>query len=142
MRTNLLKSTFLSSLFIGIFMTGFAQNPQARPTVNPETNAKTQTKKMKEVISFDDKQEKKVYELNLDHAKKRNELIKTRESNRGNMREKMDKLRAEYDAELKTILNKEQFKTYLKEKENLQRRPTTRQGQNRPQRLNQGGGGR
>ncbi len=142
MRTNLLKSTILSSLFIGIFMTGFAQNPQARPTVNPETNAKTQTKKMKEVISFDDKQEKKVYELNLDHAKKRNELIKTRESNRGQMRTKMDKLRAEYDAELKTILNKEQFKTYLKEKENLQRRPTTRQGQNRPQRLNQSGGGR
>lgn len=142
MRTNLLKSTILSSLFIGIFMTGFAQNPQARPTVNPETNAKTQTKKMKEVISFDDKQEKKVYELNLDHAKKRNELIKTRESNRGQMRAKMDKLRAEYDAELKTILNKEQFKTYLKEKENLQRRPATRQGQNRPQRLNQSGVGK
>jgi len=97
---------------------------------------------MKEVISFDEKQEKKVYELNLDHAKKRNELIKTRESNRGSMREKMDDLRTEYDKELKAILNSKQFKTYLDEKENLQRRPSTRRGQNRPQRLNQSGGGK
>ncbi len=140
MRANLLKSALLSTLFVGIFMTGFTQNPQARPDVNPETSAKAQTKKMKEAISFDEKQEKKVYELNLDHAKKRNDLIKARESNRGQMREKMDNLRAEYDKELKTILNKEQFKTYLKEKENLQRRPTSRQGQNRPQRLNKAGG--
>lgn len=119
-----LKTAFLSILLLGITATGFTQNQQTRPEQDPETIAKTQTSQMKKILTLDAAQEKKVYDLNLVNAKKRVELRKAKESNpQGNSKEQMAALRTEYDKTLKSILTAEQYKKYLAEKENAQKKP-------------------
>lgn len=119
-----LKTAFLSFLLLGITATGFTQNQQTRPEQDSETIAKNQTSQMKKSLTLDAAQEKKVYDLNLDHAKKRVELRKARETNpQGNMKEQMSALRTEYDKNLKSILTEEQYKKYVAGKENSQKKP-------------------
>lgn len=130
-------------LLIGITATGFSQNQQTRPEQDPETVAKNQTGQMKKNLALDAAQEKKVYELNLNHAKKRAEIKKERETNpSGNTKEKMDALRADYDKNLKSVLNEAQYKKYLEGKENAPKKPAnTKAGQKeRPVGAKQGAG--
>jgi Spy/CpxP family protein refolding chaperone len=85
---------------------------------DPEAMAKRQTEQIKEAVGLDAKQEKQVYDLNLETGKKMRTL---REENQGagfeGMREKMGELRAEQDKKMKEILTDAQWKKYEKYQE-------------------------
>lgn len=85
---------------------------------DPEEMAKRQTEQIKEAVGLDAKQEKQVYDLNLETGKKMRAL---REKNQGGgfegMREKMAELRAEQDKQMKEILTEAQWEKYQKYQE-------------------------
>ncbi|MBW6537299.1 MAG: DUF4890 domain-containing protein [Mariniphaga sp.] len=97
--------------------------------LDPEEMAKRQTEQIKEAVGLDKKQEKQVYNLNLETGKKMRTL---REENQGGgfegMREKMGELRAEQDKKMKEILTAAQWKKY----EKYQEERRSQRGQGRP----------
>lgn len=104
--------TMLMSLML-IAMVGLAQPGQR--SMNPEEMAKRQTAQIKEAVGLDEKQEKQVYELNLETGKKMRAL---REEMQGGapdgMREKMREIREGQDEKMKEILSEDQWKKYEK----------------------------
>jgi hypothetical protein len=120
-----MKKIIFSLAVLFLALPGFSQQP------DPESRAKDLTKKMKEIIQFSDEQVKSVYDLNLDFVKKRREVFQNRTEDREAKKAKMTQINAEYDASLKKILNEDQFKKYLEEKENIKAR-RERQGQGSP----------
>jgi periplasmic protein CpxP/Spy len=85
---------------------------------DPEEMAKRQTEQIKEAVGLDEKQEKQVYDLNLETGKKMRAL---REENQGGgfegMREKLAELRVEQDKKMKEILTEDQWEKYQKYQE-------------------------
>jgi len=85
---------------------------------DPEKMAKRQTEQIKEAVGLDEKQEKQVYDLNLETGKKMRAL---REENQGGdfegMREKLTELRVEQDKKMKEILTGDQWEKYQKYQE-------------------------
>lgn len=85
---------------------------------DPEEMAKRQTEQIKEAVGLDEKQEKQVYDLNLETGKKMRAL---REENQGGdfdgMREKLTELRVEQDKKMKEILTGDQWEKYQKYQE-------------------------
>lgn len=104
----------MSFLLVSIF--GMAQPGQRN--MDPEEMAKSQTAQIKEAVGLDEKQEKQVYEINLESGKKMRTL---RDNNQGGgfegMREKMTELRAEQDKKMKAVLTEAQWEKYLKYQE-------------------------
>ena len=93
---------------------------------SPEDMAARQTDQMTKKLNLDEAQTAKVKEINLTYAKK---MLETRENNRGDrqaMREAITPIQEEKNAELKTILTEEQYKSY---EEMLAKRGGRRGGQ-------------
>lgn len=101
-----------------VLVTMVAKAQPGERNVNPEEMAKRQTEQIKEAVGLDAKQEKQVYDLNLEAGKKMREL---REKNQGGgfegMREKMQEIRAEQDKKMKEILSEAQWEKYQKYQE-------------------------
>lgn len=101
-----------------VLVTMVAKAQPGQRNVNPEEMAKRQTEQIKEAVGLDAKQEKQVYELNLETGKKMREL---REQNQGGgfegMREKMQEIRADQDKKMQEILSEAQWKKYQKYQE-------------------------
>ena len=105
----------------------FAQPGQRN--ADPEEMAKRQTEQIKEAVGLDAKQEKQVYELNLESSKKMRAMReKMQGSGFDGMREKMQEVRTEQDKKMKEILSDTQWKKYEKHQE--ERR--SQRGQGRP----------
>jgi periplasmic protein CpxP/Spy len=85
--------------------------------MNPEDMAKRQTAQLKEAVGLDAKQEKQVYDLNLETSKKMQTMREAQGGNFEGMREKMTEMRAEQDKKMKTILTDAQWKKYEKYQE-------------------------
>jgi periplasmic protein CpxP/Spy len=106
---------------------GFAQPGQRN--MNPEDMAKRQTEQIKEAVGLDEKQEKQVYDLQLETSKKMREM---RDETQGGgfegMREKMAELRTEQDKKMKAILTAGQLKKYEKYQEERRSRWNDRRG--------------
>ncbi len=115
----------MSLMLIGVL--GFAQPGQRN--MNPEDMAKRQTEQIKEAVGLDDKQEKQVYELNLESGKKmRTMRDEMQGGNSDGMREKMTELRTEQDKKMKAILTADQWKKYEKYQEERRARWNDRRG--------------
>lgn len=116
----------LMSLML-IVVIGFAQPDQRN--INPEEMAKRQTEQIKEAVGLDAKQEKQVYELNLESGKKMRTM---RDEMQGGgfegMREKMTEIRTEQDKKMKAILTADQWKKYEKYQEERRARFNNRRG--------------
>lgn len=101
-----------------LLVTVLATAQPGQRNVNPEEMAKRQTERIKEAVGLDTKQEKQVYDLNLETGKKMRAL---RDENQGSgfegMREKMQEIRAEQDKKMKEILSEAQWKKYQKYQE-------------------------
>jgi periplasmic protein CpxP/Spy len=98
-----------------VALTGFAQPGQRN--MDPEDMAKRQTAQIKEAVGLDAKQEKQVYDLNLESGKKMQAMRESQGGNFEAMREKMTEMRAEQDKKMKTILTAAQWKKYEKYQE-------------------------
>ena len=105
------KITFVLLALMIVVTSGIAQ-PRPR-NISPEDMAKRSTEQIKEAVNLNEKQEKQVFELNLETGKKMREM---REETQGGgfeaMREKMGEVRAEQDKKMKEILTADQWKKY------------------------------
>jgi periplasmic protein CpxP/Spy len=110
-----------------IAMTGLAQPGQRN--MNPEDMAKQQTAGIKEAVGLNAKQEKQVYDLNLESSKKM-QAMRSEMQGGGfeGMREKMAEEREEQDKKMKAILTDAQWKKYEKYREEQR----AQRGQGRP----------
>lgn len=89
-------------------ITAFAQRPNANAT--PEERAKTQTASLTESLTLSEEQQKQVYTLNLDRAKKMQEMRNSQNGDRTQMRESMEN----FNKELTKVLTPEQQEKYKK----------------------------
>ena len=106
----------LALLFIAVFIgTVMVKAQPGGGMMNPEERAKSQTERIKEAVSLNADQEKKVYELNLESGKKMQEMFS---QNQGGgmegMREQMQASREEQNKKLKEILSADQWTKYEK----------------------------
>ncbi len=116
---------FMSVMLVAVV--SFAQPGQRN--VNPEEMAKRQTEQIKEAVGLDAKQEKQVYEVNLESGKKMRAMReKMQGSGFDGMREKMQEIRTEQDKKMKEILSDAQWKKY----EKYQEERRSQMGQGRP----------
>ena len=120
------KSFILVAFMLSVFLVN-AQPGQRN--MSPEEMAKRQTAQIKEAVGLNEKQEKQVYELNLETSKKMRAM---REQSQGGgfegMREKMTEMRAEQDKKMKAILSDAQWKKYEKYQEERRSRMNSGQG--------------
>lgn len=87
--------------------------------MSPEQRAEQQTTVMKDSLSLSTKQLEKVKEINLKYANKMKAARDAnQEADREQMRATMDTIHSEHNAELKTVLTKEQYDQWLKVQEN------------------------
>lgn len=94
-------------------ITVYAQRDNARQTA--EARAENQTKSLTESLSLTEEQQKQVYTLNLDRAKKMDEMRNAQDADRSKMRESMEA----FNTELQKVLTpeqKEKYKTVLEER--------------------------
>ncbi|WP_149244516.1 hypothetical protein [Dyadobacter sp. 32] len=89
-------------------ITAFAQRPDANAT--PEERAKNQTASLTESLTLSEEQQKQVYTLNLDRAKKMQEMRNSQNADRTQMRESMEN----FNKELAKVLTPEQQEKYKK----------------------------
>lgn len=99
----------LMTLFIAFMISGFAfgQNTNQRAQRTPEEIAKASSDRLTQRLQLNSEQQKEVYSLNLEQAKKAEER---RELNRSRM-EELRKEREAQQEKLKSILTPEQLKT-------------------------------
>ncbi|CAN5270648.1 hypothetical protein BH09BAC1_BH09BAC1_20160 [soil metagenome] len=101
----------------GTMNTAFAQEKtKQKPTA--EEMATKRTAKLTEVLKLDANQQKQVYSIVLDHGK-RNEEVRNAKLTEDERRSQKKELFASFEAQIKTVLNAEQYKTYLAKKEEM-----------------------
>ena len=96
-------------------ITAFAQRPDNNMTA--EQRAENQTKMMTESLKLSADQQKQIYPLNLDRAKKMEEMRNAQTQDRSKMRESMEA----FNTELSKVLTPEQqekYKTMMEERRN------------------------
>jgi Spy/CpxP family protein refolding chaperone len=96
------------------------QHGQGFRNAPPEERAKRQTEMMKENLSLTAAQEPKVSAINLKYAKKMEETRKIADT--AAQRKTAQSLNKQKDGELKGVLTPEQFKSYVKQLEEMKAR--------------------
>ncbi len=91
-----------------------------RGNASPEDRAKHLTEMMKESLSLTAAQEPKVSAINLKYAKKIEEVRKVADT--AVQHKSMQNLNKQKDGELKAVLTADQFKSYLKQVEEMKAR--------------------
>ena len=95
---------------------GFAQNREASDKT-PEEKSRIMTDKQKEKIDFSDAQEQQMFDINLKYVKEM-EVIAQGGRSMATLRKLRD-MSSRKDKEVKTVLDKDQYKIYLKQKKEL-----------------------
>ena len=114
MKTNLLKTIFFFSLIL-ISTASFAQRADLG---TPEERASKLTAKMKEKLNLSGDQESSVAEINLKYAKQNQSLVETGGRNLRTARQ-VQSVMKQKDAELKKVLNNDQYQQYQAIKEEM-----------------------
>ncbi len=118
MMKNILFSIF-TILFVSMALTANAQ-PQHKE-FNAEDMSKMQTERMKKELNLSDKQTTEVSAINLKYAQKMKEQRKNSSGDRESMREEMETMREERNAEFKKVLTEEQYEQMLKNEEEMRK---------------------
>lgn len=105
-------------------LTVHAQNNDLKNST-PEERAQFQTEWMKTELALDSVQVEKVHAINLKYANKL-EGIKNSSGDRRQKFQKFQKLSAEKDSELKKVVTDQQYKIYLKKKDEIRSKMKSR----------------
>lgn len=89
-----MKKLLLIAMLFSVGFTAMAQRGGQKGNSTPEERAERVTNKMAEELALSEDQKKKIYQINLDHAKKRQVEMDAR-------REEMKAKRTEMEADLK-----------------------------------------
>lgn len=108
---NLTTILMLILSMITLSLTAQPGRGEGRGGGTPDDRAKRITGMMKQELKLTADQEKKVSAINLKYAKKMDEM---RKNARGMDEKKADAINMEREAEFKTVLSPDQFKTYRK----------------------------
>lgn len=110
------------ALFLTVSFTAFAQRGE-RKAPNPEKKAEKQTAQMVKALQLDEAQTSEVQAINLTYAKKMHEAMEGNKEAREAMKKIKDAINSEKNAEMKAVLNEEQYKSYqvLKKKHHPRR---------------------
>jgi periplasmic protein CpxP/Spy len=103
-----MRKGLIAIIMAFVSISAFAQRPDANAT--PEERAKTQTASLTESLKLTEDQQKQVYTLNLDRAKKMQEMRASQNQDRSQMRESMEV----FNKELAKVLTPEQQEKYAK----------------------------
>ena len=112
------KTVFAILVLFFVCTIADAQKREILKDSTPEERAKFQTEWMKTALNLDEKQMAAVYEINLKHARKNQELLASNERKRRKVR-KAKSLAKEKGKELQNVLTKEQYAKYQKNKDEL-----------------------
>jgi hypothetical protein len=115
-RHSKLKGLIFILSLLTMATSGFAQNGKVSNRT-PEEKAQLMTDKQKEKIDFSDNQEQQMFDINLKYVK---EMEKTSVGGRSmSTFRKLKDMSNRKDKEVKSVLDKDQYKTYLKQKEEM-----------------------
>lgn len=144
--TKMMKQA-IQFLFLGLALvlatSAFAQRqgrpgPEGRTQMSAEERAKMMTDRQKENLGLTEEQYKKVLEINTNHALKyeaqRAEVQKAREARMNTAKD----IEASREAELRKVLNDEQFNKMQQNKQQMREKAQERKTQGPPQRKGQG----
>jgi len=109
---KLVQLTLLTTVFV-LFSTLNVVG-QGRNRKSPEEMAKQQTEWMKKELKLSAGQEQKMYNINLETAKKMRQTWEKHKGNREAIQEEMKVTRRQKDKEMKEVLTKEQYELYKK----------------------------
>jgi hypothetical protein len=102
-------------LLMAVILLVFAVTASAQRGGDPTQRAEMQTKMMADSLSLSSRQGEKVKEINLKYANKQTEARQANaDGDWEQMRAKMEALRTEQNAELKTVLTNEQYERWQK----------------------------
>ena len=107
---------------------GLAQNRETSDKT-PEEKARMMTDKQKEKIDFSDDQEQQMFDINLKYVKEM-EVIAQGGRSMSTFR-KLQDMSSRKDKEVKTVLDKDQYKIYLKQKKDLRSQMRANRGGNK-----------
>lgn len=116
------KLLFTAALLTGLITAGFAQQGPQKEQKSPEERARRMTEALEKKLNLTADQKSKVYEINLDRAKKMEAM---RRENEKKMAEKMEKRRdltEESDKKLEKVLTADQLKSYREMQSNMHER--------------------
>lgn len=109
-----MKKLFVLALAALFTVSAFAQNKQKG---TPEERADKVTNRMKEKLNLSDEQVAKIKAINLDAAKKKEELKAKGKDERKQMRTQVNNIETERDSKIMEVLTEEQKAEYTKMKE-------------------------
>ncbi len=111
-----------------------AQQRGNRENMTPEKMAERMTEKMTEDLKLDEAQKQEVYDLNLESANKRTEMMAKEQTDKKAARENMKADQEAHEAKLKEILTNDQFVKWEEiQKEQREKMKDRRGGGGRPQ---------
>lgn len=105
---------------------------EGKPRLSAAERAQKQSDRMKESLSLDDKQYKKVLEINQEHAKKMEAQQLEAQKERERRQAAMKEMEASHEKRMKEVLTEEQYVKYLVQKEQMKGRAKARVHENRP----------
>lgn len=115
---KILLITALFSLSFGVF----AQRGAQREFPNPEERAERMTNRMAENLELSKEQKKKVYEINLENAQKRQTEMEARRAEMENRREARTEELRKQNEKIEAVLTPEQKEKWNELKESSKRR--------------------
>lgn len=114
-----MKKLFVLALAALFTVSAFAQNKQKG---TPEERADKVTNRMKEKLNLSDEQVAKIKAINLDAAKKKEELKAKGKDERKQMRTQVNNIETDRDSKIMEVLTEEQKAEYTKMKEKAKER--------------------
>ena len=109
------------SIFISSMGLALAQEKEMKE-ISPEKRANHLTEKMKEHFNLSDEQTTQVQAANLKMITKKQELKKEAQTQKKGKKGKREAIQKEYSADMKKILNEEQFQKFQKRQQEAQQR--------------------
>ncbi len=101
-----------ASLLVSLVSAGYSQSRDEKQNKTPEERAQYATNAMEKNLNLTADQKSKVYEINLERAKKMDELKSTAKAGRKERLKAQKKLMEDNDAQMKGVLAPEQQKPY------------------------------
>ncbi len=116
------KLMITASLLCGLLSVGYSQDAREKQNKTPKERAQRTTDAMEKKLNLTADQKSKVYEINLDRAKKMNDLRTADKADRTRRMDKQKKLMDDGDQKLNKILNADQQKSYQESKIQMKER--------------------
>lgn len=118
-----LTISIITLAMLSIWSTNLSAQRGGRDS-SPEQRAEQESALMRDSLGLSDAQYNKVYEINLDYAKKMQELRNNAEGDWSSMREAFAALRQEQNEALKKVLTTEQYEKWQRiQRQRMDRRP-------------------